>query len=355
MQQMLKAYADSIEHLKALEAQGLSGSIYFEIFDVETEEHGFLTYDREIAKIPVAEIARLNARLVPQARNYAAATEGFSVRDADTTPEPQRYARLVAQYKEGPRDLPFLKRLALMALRQGDQVQATEVGNALIAGLPEPYSADSWATIAAITGATQDKGFELLRTRTEEANAALGPHVAQKKIVEVIGREAIEPYLKDKQRTPDWTALEETIAAHYGALGREAVYGARMMYHFSKREWTDFGRFYARYYASAIPRSLYPVHMVTYQVLMRVNDAEALETAIRAMQWYMDSNREFLIRGRYDATAIDTYANLLYKVGRKAEALEWQQKAMVLTEGRDWEITEHFGKMRTGVPTSPVH
>jgi hypothetical protein len=111
-----------------------------------------------------------------------------------------------------------------MALRQNDQAQATEAGNAFIARSPRPYSKEVWAVIAAITRTAKDRGYELLRPQTDEAKAA------QKKILEVIGREAIEPYFKDKGRTPDWADLERPVTSQYGALGREAVYGAQMMY-----------------------------------------------------------------------------------------------------------------------------
>jgi hypothetical protein len=343
--QFVKTYAESIERLKALEARGLSGSNYFELTDVEQEQQGFLTYDR-IAKVPVAEIARLNATLVPRAQNYASATAGFTVEVADATPEPQRYAVLLREYRRGRREAPLLRRLALMALRQNDQTRATEVGNALIASLSRPYSKEDWTVIAALTRTSNDAGYELLRTHVEAANAQLGPQAAQKKILEIIGREAIDPYFKDKTRTPDWTDLEHSVTTRYGALGTEAVYGARMMYDLVKDDWTGFGEFYTRYFATAIPRSTYPIHNVSYWVLEHVSEPNTLNTAIQAMKWYMSSDKEFPVFGREDPTALDTYAGLLYKVGRSAEALNYQEKAVDLSEGRDRQIESHLDDMK---------
>ena len=353
--EMLKRYADSIEELKALEAQGLSGSNYFEIFDVEGEEQGFLTYDREIAKVPVAEIARLNAKLVPQARNYAAATEGFSVKNADWTPESQRYASLLADYRKGKRDLAYLRRLALMALRQNDQAQATEAGNAFVALAPRPYSKETWAVIAAITRTSKDRGFELLRTRMNEADAALGAQMAEKKLVEVIRREVIEPHLKDPEHELDESAVDVSAVAQYGELGQEVVYGAKMMDAWLKQDWTSFGQYYIRYFQTAIPRSTYPLNSLSYQVLEHVSDTETLGKAIEVMKRSIDFDKPDSVFGRYDPTELDTYANLLYKLGRKTEAIEWEGKAVAVSDGRDEEITEHLQKMRSGVPTWPVY
>jgi hypothetical protein len=351
--QMLKAYGDSIEQLRKLEAQGLSGSNYFEIFDVEAEQQGFITYDRDIAKVPIAEVARLNGTLVSRAKNYAAATAGFSVRDVDATPESQRYAALVEEYKKGKQDLPFLRRLALMALRQKDQGQASEVGNTFIARSARPYSKETWAVIAAITRTSKDKGFELLRMHTEEANAMLGVQVAQKKVLEVIAREWIEPYFKDKTRTPDWFALEKSLTAQYGPLGREVVCGGRMMDALLKEDWNTFGDSYARYFESALPRSPYPLHNLSYQVLEHVSEPKTLEAAARVMRWSVDTEKEFPVFGRYDPTELDTYANLLYKLGRQGEALEWQHRAVVLSDARDPEITEHWETMQAGADRGP--
>ena len=98
------------------------------------------------------------------------------------TPEAQRYAALLKAYREGKKDPPFLKHLTLMAIRQKDQDCATEAGNEVIAQSPRPYSQDTWAFINAATRTSQDKGFEILRAQTEEADAILGKNAAENKI-----------------------------------------------------------------------------------------------------------------------------------------------------------------------------
>lgn len=53
-------YALMMERLKKYEQQGLSGAIYTQPYDVESEENGFMTYDRKVNKIPVEEMKRIN-------------------------------------------------------------------------------------------------------------------------------------------------------------------------------------------------------------------------------------------------------------------------------------------------------
>jgi hypothetical protein len=345
-QQMLKAYADSTDRLKALEAEGLSGAAYFQLVDVENEHQGFLTYDRAISKVPVTGLAQLNARLVSRASNYAAATAGFSVADADATPESQRYRDLLAEFQSGRRDPTFLVRLALMASRQNDPERATDIAGAYLAQISPPYDKKTWETIVALTRTSNDKGFEVLRARAGEANAALGPQEAQKKMLDIIRREVVVPYFQEKQRAQDWDAFERSVAVTHGELGREAVRGARMMEYLRNEDWVGFGNAYALYFATATPRSPYLLHSLAYQVLAHVSDERALQAAVRVMQWQIEQPGEAAaVFGSYDPTELDTYAGLLHKVGRRAEALEWQQRAVTLSQGRDRKIVENLEKM----------
>ena len=52
--------------LKPLIARGLSGAVYTQLTDVETETNGLLTYDREVIKIDPAVLRRINAELAEE-------------------------------------------------------------------------------------------------------------------------------------------------------------------------------------------------------------------------------------------------------------------------------------------------
>lgn len=56
-----RKYEFMIKHLKLFEEEGLSASIYTQPFDVEIEENGLMTYDREVFKIPVETIKKINS------------------------------------------------------------------------------------------------------------------------------------------------------------------------------------------------------------------------------------------------------------------------------------------------------
>jgi hypothetical protein len=225
----------------------------------------------------------------------------------------------------------------------------------LMAHASEPYSRDIWTVVVATTSTSKSKGFELLRGRSGEADRALGPETAEKKLAEVIRSEVVAPKLNASQHPIDWAALETATFAQYGALGREVITGAKMMDDWVKKDWASFGRSYVRYFETATPRSRYPIHSVSYQVLENVSDAQALGKAIAVMKWDLEQDKPDPVFGQYDPTELDTYANLLYKAGRRAEALEWEQQAVKLSDGRDAEITRHLEKIKRGVPTWTIH
>jgi hypothetical protein len=342
--------------LKELEAQGLAGSIYTQITDVESEQNGLMTYDR-IPKVSVAELAKINSTLVPRAMNYTHATEGFTAPEVDPTPEATQYKGLLAEYRGGRRDLRFLKRVALLALRQKDQPHATEIGNEYLARVPQPYAVEVWEFIYAATRTSKDRGLAALREHPTEANQALidsvfAPRTAEDKVREVIYREEIEPSLKDTARKPDWAEIDQRVSAKYGPLGAEEVAGRRMLAALEAADWKSFGHYYVRYFTTAAHRSEYPLGTVSYAVLENVTDREVLESAIRVMgPAVRGESPDIDAFGGGTATEIDTYANLLYKAGRTAEALEWQHKANERTEGRDPLIAERLAKMKAGKPT----
>lgn len=59
-------YARSIQMLADLRARGIAAGVYTQTTDVEGEINGLLTYDRKVAKIPAAELARLHRPLLAQ-------------------------------------------------------------------------------------------------------------------------------------------------------------------------------------------------------------------------------------------------------------------------------------------------
>lgn len=60
---LLKKYEDFIGRFPALIRRGLSAAIYTQTTDVEIETNGLMTYDREVVKMPEAQLRRIHEKL----------------------------------------------------------------------------------------------------------------------------------------------------------------------------------------------------------------------------------------------------------------------------------------------------
>jgi tetratricopeptide (TPR) repeat protein len=76
------------------------------------------------------------------------------------------------------------------------------------------------------------------------------------------------------------------------------------------------------------------------------NDKEEL---LKALEW---SDRAIKLAENPNGSYIDTYANILYKLGRIEESLAWQKKAFKL-DSNNVAIKSNLDKMRCKKPTWP--
>ncbi|SDF00981.1 tetratricopeptide repeat protein [Chitinophaga filiformis] len=160
----------------------------------------------------------------------------------------------------------------------------------------------------------------------------------------VVTKELIAPALEDKNTTPDWNKIERNAKKKYGLIGEEKIYGARMIYHYEKKDWENFGKYYALYYKTAYSRSEYHINNLSWPIFEHITDRSILNVAINTMKYSIE---------HFDQTnyqAYDTYANLLYKTGNKQKAIEWQEKAVKALPDHK-EIANNLEKMKKNEPT----
>jgi hypothetical protein len=159
-----------------------------------------------------------------------------------------------------------------------------------------------------------------------------------------VSQEILRPALEDKSAIPDWKAIEKNVQAKYGIIGMEKVYGSQMVYYLDKGDWTNFGKYYNLYYKTAYSRSEYHINNMSWPVFLHITDAKILTTAVNTMKYSV----EHFDRTNYQA--YDTYANLLYKIGKKEEAILWEEKAVKALPD-DKSLAETLDKMKKGEPT----
>lgn len=228
-------YAVMNQHLKLFEAEGLSGSIYTQPFDVEGEQNGIMTYDREVVKIPFAELRKIHAALNSEiaSPNWLAMTGDVAAKDADLTEPAQLYADAVAEYMAGKRDAATLKKLTMMAGQTNDLAGKARFGNEYMGSLKEPYSLEDVAFIDEMTKKVTDKGFTDLVARAKNDRAA------QVKAMNIIFADVIQPFVPTPDSKPDWLAVEAAVKP-YGNPGEEMYLRAKVIHTLNQQDWVSF-------------------------------------------------------------------------------------------------------------------
>jgi len=349
MQQQYAAMSDTL-HL--LEQQGLTGSIYTQPFDVETELNGLMTYDRQIIKLPAATFREINAKVWPITKNWQAATQGLNVTVADTINVD--FASKLKAYTKGDRSVQLLKELAIMALRQNDQYAAKKFGQEYFMLVPDKFSSSNLKFFLDFTSSMNDPSYHFLKENYGQIVTVIDSNLINSRLTYIVLKEKVNPLLTQE---PDWKAIQQIIKDYPEVGDGEAVLNQAFRFYLSqinngvansiKNSIAGVQLYEQRFYI--IP-DLY--NAMAWGVFQKSdNTAELEQAAIWAKKAFSDpriSNED----EKYGA--IDTYANLLYKLGKKEEALEWEAKAAAGKSG-DVEIKAAYEKMKRGEKTWPSH
>lgn len=229
----LKAkYTIMNQHLQLFHRDGLAGSIYTQPFDVEGEQNGLMTYDREVVKIPFAELRKIHSVL-----NAAMGTiPEVTAQDADLTEPTQVYSALFQQYIDGKKDATFLKQLAMLATQAGDKPGAVLIGSEYIATMKSPLSEEDINSVTQFTKSTKDAGFQLMLKNEAGFKQVLGDRKYTTSIMNMIFKGEMEPLM---QKKASWEEIGKAVAG-YGAAGEEILFRAKTIDYYNTQNWKEY-------------------------------------------------------------------------------------------------------------------
>lgn len=231
---LMAKYKIMNQHLQLFEKQGLSGSIYTQPFDVEGEQNGLMTYDREVVKIPFATLRSIHSALNPVMGTIPVVT----AKDADLTEPALLYSAMLEQYILGKRDLPFLKKMAMMASQAGDKPGAELAGSAYISSLKMPLSEEDMSSVAQFTKSTKDPGFMLMNAHADAFKKSMGERKYTVAMMNMILKGEMEPLMSKGEET-DWAAVEAAVKP-FGLPGEEILLRAKTVGFYNKQDWKNY-------------------------------------------------------------------------------------------------------------------
>jgi len=314
---MAKTYERMMVEVREMEKRGLSGSIYTQPFDVEAEQNGLMTYDRRIAKVPV-KLAGLLA-----APSEAAILDG-----------------LRKKFVAGDIDSVSLRRLAILSLRTRDTVKAQQAVTQYISKVSQPGSVENLRFIGKMTHSVKDPGFKVLIQHSNVMKDE--PRLADviENVKQIIWVKELRPVLKQIRSLEQWDSVKAVVSNQYGDFVEEVVERNEIIILQGQKRWKEFGMVampYLRKYANYTdPGAL---NSFAYDVFLHLNDSAVVSDAIGWAKLAMEKLP--------DPNVYDTYASLLYKVGRKEEALKFQRIAVRMAP-EEKVFEENYEKMKSG-------
>lgn len=201
-----------------------------------------------------------------------------------------------------------------------------------------------------------DRYFYIFLNDAKKIDSIIGQPGFSSKVVDfVISKEEIFPKIYENSNgrpigvAPDWNGLLGSVQRKYGKERAERnILDAQVSWYIAKKEWEKAIKYNViKIEKQGIDTSFFGrfgLNNFCYSLVFKhSSDTSVLKKAIIWMEQILKFEPN-------NASQIDTYAGLLYKIGKTLEAITWQEKAVRLSP-EDEEIREHLNKMRMKEPT----
>ena len=291
--------------------------------------------------------------------------EDFIRMAKDAQDEERQNVRLLHRYQRGEVEYSKMPYLARALRRISDYKQADQVAFDYIHGYLDKLTDEQFCTVNNIAFINEffwiigsgDRMFKLCYSKPDMVDVTMRSGYAQSRVDYIIAKEEVSPLVVLAKKTgiePDWKSMEREIARKYnGDYAERVVLNAKPDFYKFRKDWGN--------YTDAI------VQQVDKRGLDNVSKNYSGATYLNDMAWpvFLYSNNKAELQKalvwsrlsiKYDSTSInapnnmDTNANLLYKLGKKKEAIALEEKA-ALRAPRDSAIQQNLTKMRNNQAT----
>lgn len=332
-------YGLLMREIALLRDSGLSGSIYTQPFDVEGEQNGLMTYDREIVKMPIDSIFKYNSLLTSGHSSLNEFTRRFAVQDID-----REYSDLLSEYAGGKKDKPLLEMLTLLALQYGDTIKSQFYGSQYIDEMKSGTTAEDLHFLRQTCKRIGDVSFNYIIANADRISGIQDLENETINTARTVIQQELTSKIFDPHLNIQFQELEQQIRKKYGWVGELVIWRDLALYNLRAKNIPLFVQYKEKIhqkYPAAIGE--FDMNNDAWFVFENTKDSGLLKTA---MSW----SRRVLRNQPDNVEAMDTYANLLYKIGNTTEAIVWEDKAVQLAPNHK-EIRANYDKMKRGEPT----
>jgi len=325
--------------------------------------HGFAS-QYHIEVYPTYLFFSPDGHVVHKGLGYKGVKDFFAVAEAAIDPDHQYYT-LLSNYRSGIIDYTLLPALANAAASLGQYKIVNEAARDFVyRGLDALPARQFWNhdNIFFVYKYWDAIKFDDRTFKSYYKNRKLIDSVMNQKgfaialIDYVIYGQEIKPevnkVLKESGMEPDWKGLEDTIRRSSDEyFARKSVIRGRVLYYHKRKDWNQYIKYlilqeedngiesHERHGVDVTALNNY-----AYEIFQYSNDKKRLR---RALSWV---DRALALSKEPDPQAMDTKANLEYKLGKNKEGIALEEKAYALSHD-DKDIKGNLEKMRDGLPT----
>jgi thiol-disulfide isomerase/thioredoxin len=273
--------------------------------------------------------------------------QGFitEIRDAfDTT---KQYYTQLHEFENGRRDTAFLRRMTMLSLDAYDMGKARNIAAEYLKTQTDLFQLGTLQIINDITDHSTDEYFTFYFDHTAGIDKVMapkwGPNFAENKIRRIYLDEGIGRH-QDDNRPPNWDSVRDHIAKRLPADADELTARIRINYYRSRKDWTKFETgmvAYMKHYGAKMNNT--DLNSLAWATFEGCSDMSCVS---RILDWSKD------LKNSNEPEFMDTYANILYKLGKKDDAIALEQKAISMTPVNDRsDLQANLDKMKKGEKT----
>jgi thioredoxin-related protein len=280
-------------------------------------------------------------------RSVGSSEAAFFVTKAKDAKDPEKqYYSLLKKYNDGQNDSAFLRTMATAAMNAYDMEKGKKIANEYLATQTDLYTQVNLGFIMNFTSSSTDKGFAVLLNNPVKADAIAGKGFAEDMVQRIIIREVVNnKFPQSTKDKPNWDDISVALTSKFPAQAPEALAKSKVIWYQRAKDWNNYQvvikEYMAKYGANVSAPDLNNYAWTVFQ------NCKDMTCVTEALDWSKRSFADFP-----QAAFMDTYANILYKMGKKKEAIEWETKASALVdESSKKDYLETIDKMNKGEKT----
>lgn len=341
----------------------------------------FLQKEYRITAFPTYIFLNSDGKIIHKVRGYHD-VKAF-VKEAQEATKPGKeyvnyyaeYEQLVMDYDQGKRNLAKMPYIVKSAKEVGDFDVARKIAKEYTdylfsEGEGVLFNKESIEYFTSTYEGVSSKSriFKLFYSEGLKVDRVMGkPGFADAFVDKTIKDEIINNYLgiyadpmlmvlktPDRLSIPDWRKMYSEIKTKYSVVyARRNVLSAKIDFYFKTAMYEEWVKFLFqkidRYGIDTITNNPYAkMNSAGWTIFQKIANRKYLRKACEFMTVVVERRPKMF-------SYLDTYANLLYKLGKDKEAMEWETKAIEATgerfSGHKRRFIEVLDKMKRGEPT----